>query len=60
VYCYVCFGPNVNILSAIEIWRAAGTDAVSAECLYRLFLERFIPNEIVEIVGGKIGDGPAV
>lgn len=41
---YVCFGLNVDILSAIETWRAARADAVGTEDLYSLLLEGFIPD----------------
>lgn len=58
--CDVCFSLNVHILRAIETRRTAGSDAVSAEYLYSFLFECFVSDEIVEIVGGQIGDHAAI
>jgi hypothetical protein len=44
------------ILSAVELRRAAGSDAIGPEGLNSFFFDLFIPDEVVEIVGCKICD----
>jgi hypothetical protein len=56
----VGLGLNVDILCAIETRRAAGTDAVCAERLDSLLLERLVAIEVVEVVRGEVRDGAAV
>ena len=58
--CYIGFGLDVNVLSAIEIWRTAGTHTVGAKHFNSLLFQRFVGSEIVEIIGGKISDRTAV
>ena len=49
----------MNILCAIKVRGAAWTNAVRAEDLDRLFLERFVTNKVVKVVGGEIGNHAA-
>ena len=58
--CYVCFRFHMDILCAVEAGRAARSDTVCSQYLYCLFLQCFIPDEIVEIVGGEVGNHATV
>jgi hypothetical protein len=58
--CYVGLGLHVYILGAVEAGRTTGTNAVCAEGLDSLLLERFVRNEVVVVVRGEIRDGAAV
>lgn len=51
------FGLHVDILSAVELRRTAWPDAICAQSLYGFLLDGFVGIEIIEIVGGEIGDG---
>lgn len=50
----------MNILSTVEAAGAAGTNAVVAEGLDGFFFEGLVRVEVVEIVGGKIGNSSAI
>jgi len=50
----------VHILGTIEAGRAAGADAIGAQGLDGLVLERVGCEEVVEVVRGKVGDSAAV
>ena len=48
----VSFGLDVDILRAVELWRPARPDAISAESLYSFFLDLLVRVEVVEIIRG--------
>ena len=51
---------HVYVLSAVEAGGAAWSDAIGSESLDRALFERFVGDEVVEVVGGEVGDGAAV
>ena len=51
---------HVHVLGAVEARGPAGPDAISAQRLDGFFLEAFVGDEVVVVVGGEVGDGPAV
>jgi len=51
---------HVNILSAVEAGGAARAYAIGAEGLDRMLFQSLVGHEIVEIVGGEVGDGTAI
>ena len=44
----------MNVLSAIEIRRAAGTDTVGMQDLNSIGFDSFIAGKIVEVIGRKV------
>ena len=56
----VCFGFDVNVLGAVEVGRAAGSNAICTKALNSLFFESLVSREVVEIVRSKIRDGATV
>lgn len=56
----VSFGFDMHVLSAVETRRPAGAHAVRAEGLNSFLFESLIGDEIVEVIGGEVGDGAAV
>ena len=56
----VGFGLHVHVLGAVELGRAAGTDAVGAEGLDGLLLDLLVGVEVVEVVRREVGDRLAV
>lgn len=56
----VGFGLHVDVLRAVELGRAARPDAVGAEGLDGFLFDLLVADEVVEVVGGEVGDGAAV
>lgn len=56
----VGLGLYMDVLGAVETWWRAGAHAVGAQDLDRFLFEGFVGDQIVEVVGGKVGDCAAI
>jgi hypothetical protein len=56
----VRFGLDVDVLCAVEVGWAAGTDAVGTEGADGSFFEGFVGGEVVEVVRGEVCDDAAI
>jgi hypothetical protein len=56
----VCLGLHVHVLRAVEAGRAAGADAIGAQRLDGLLLERLVADEVVVVVRREVRDGAPV
>lgn len=56
----VGFRLHMDILGAVKLRRATGTDTVGAQDLDGLFLDLLVAVEVVEVVRGEIGSSTAV
>ena len=58
--CYVSLGLNMYVLGSIETRGAAGADTIVSQDLDGFFFESLIRDQVVEVVGGEIGNSAAI
>ena len=58
--CYVSLGLNMYILGSVKPRGAAGANTIVSEDLDSFLFEGLVCDEIVEVIGGEIGDSTAI